>query len=391
MASILKKASIDKIEDGYVSVLNPDVAGNPRSYLSSAVAAGATTINLVNSASFAVNDYCLIGKMGDEKTELVKIATIPGNTSITCGATKFPHSVDTQFILIGTNQIRVYSASSKTGSYVLRHTFDITPDDITTDWEDVDWLPTDYYKVAYYNSTTAAESHQLSGAVAGTGHTFFSRKRIADRILAVCRDESGAAFPRSDVNDWVNEVVEFFCNTILSIDEEFFLTDTGETTAAAQLVSLPTGFRNLKRLWVAYDGTTYYPAQRVLVQDDEPDRTYDAAQPRYIFDADDKLSINPWQSGTKYRLIYTANPTILTDDADEIPTILRSYTRAFVDYGLYRSSVAEGKAPKGAPLPPSVTEAEKQIKAQVSNRKSDYPDEIGRDEMTMTEMVEGLY
>jgi len=386
MGAILKRAHINEIEDGAILVDNPDGAGNEKTYLNGNHAAGVTTLTLIDSTGIVANDYILIGKIGDEKTEIAKVLTVPGATSVTVAAISFAHTGDTPVVLLGANQIKIYSAAAKDGAYSLVATANIEPSEFSTTYVDAAWATTKYYKATIYNSTTATES-PYSGQVAATGYSNYSRRKIADRILAVCRDEFGAAFPRDDVNDWVNEAHEFFQNTIISLDEEYSLTDTGAITPGAMESALPNGWRRMKRLWVSPDGVNYYIAKRTRGTDIGPNATFNSLQPVYYLKGDN-IGIPSWAANTTYKMLYYANPTLMTDDADELPSVLQSFTRAYVDFGLFRSAQAEGKIAKGAMLPNSVLDEDARLRREVGQRMADYPEVIADMEGVYSSLLE---
>ena len=66
------------------------VLDQPKTILTAAIAVGATTLTVGGTDSLANNDYLILGKIGEEKTEVVKIgAAVSAGTSLTVGATVF--------------------------------------------------------------------------------------------------------------------------------------------------------------------------------------------------------------------------------------------------------------------------------------------------------------
>lgn len=358
-----------------IRIDHPDIDGNQKTYLTQTAASGATTLNITNSSGFNNNDFVLIGKLGEESTEIKKLtATPPSTTTLTITALSFAHSPDTPITFIEADQVRVYKATSKGGSYSLLATTNITPDEQATSYTDATGLSTDYYKTAYYNSYTTTQG-SYSGEIAGSGYSNYSRRKIADRILAICRDEDGVSFPRDDINDWINEFHEIAQSVVKGVDEEFFLKDTGDLSSSLELNDLPVDCLTVKRVWVATTGGTMEPATRMRIQDDDPDRTYDSSNPLFYFLAD-KIGFKPALSNGKYRLIYDPTTSVLTDDSDELPTVFKSYTQGYVNYGLYRAGQSEGKISKDAPIPASVSVILQRISLDISQRNTDQAESL---------------
>jgi len=141
-------------------------------YLASDVNAGSSSITVVNSQGFSdtsgEEDYIVIGRLGDEKTELKQIKTdgISNNTIELNSSLGFAHSKDTQIQKILYNQRRFYRATSKTGQYSLLGTKDIEVDRPDgTFYEDVSGTSSSWYKATYY-STIDNEETSKDDAVA---------------------------------------------------------------------------------------------------------------------------------------------------------------------------------------------------------------------------------
>lgn len=94
----------------------------PNTYLTSSVAAAATTITVANNAEFTGNDHTVFGKMGQEGAELHKVSSVSGNHTINyvSDAIKFAMDVNTPITYIKYNCVKYYlgdwSARYSTGS-----------------------------------------------------------------------------------------------------------------------------------------------------------------------------------------------------------------------------------------------------------------------------------
>jgi len=128
------------------------------------VAANVTALTIYNIQGFAANDYVVIGLIGYEKAELLKVASVssPGTITLTSGC-KFAHLKDEPVQKILYDQRKFYKSATKTGTYTHLASAG-SPVAIDVDhaegntFEDADGTATSYYKATYYNSTTVTET-----------------------------------------------------------------------------------------------------------------------------------------------------------------------------------------------------------------------------------------
>lgn len=131
------------------------------------VAAGATSIAVQNSASFAIGDHVLIGPLGSNECEEVVLAAAPPNANtITVPALTFAHNEYEDVVAIKYNQIKVYTAAAlSTGeippvtSFTLLTTLPITVNQQYTDYVDPAGTSSIWYAWTYYNATGPAETN----------------------------------------------------------------------------------------------------------------------------------------------------------------------------------------------------------------------------------------
>jgi len=98
---------------------NPGITDLERSELSSDAAAGATSLSVDASEGFATNDYVVIGELGTEAAELVRITSITNTTTLAVTATVFAHIENVPVVKTLFNQIRVYSNLDNFGSNIV--------------------------------------------------------------------------------------------------------------------------------------------------------------------------------------------------------------------------------------------------------------------------------
>ena len=137
-------------------------------YLASAASANASSITVSNSDGFSKDDYIVIGRLGEDQTELKLISSISGQVLTLSSQLSFAHSKDAQVQVILFNQRKFYSSASKTGTFTLltggTKTIEVDRPNGTF-FEDDAGTSSTWYKATYYNSTTSIET-SLDDAIA---------------------------------------------------------------------------------------------------------------------------------------------------------------------------------------------------------------------------------
>lgn len=144
-------------------ILTEDVQ---KTYLTAASAAASATITVKDITGFGIGDYIVIGEIGEEGTELIRVhtSTAPSGTTITLNAnTVFPHAIDTPVYRPDYNCIEVSRATTLTGTKtVLTNSTAITPSSDYTYYEDTA-NTTGYGFVRLYNSSDTTASNYSGG------------------------------------------------------------------------------------------------------------------------------------------------------------------------------------------------------------------------------------
>lgn len=164
---------------------HPDLTGLEKAYLTAAVSAAGTALTVDSNNGFAANDYVVIGTLGSTKTELRKISSVSGNTTINLvgDAVAFDHGKDTVITKIPFNQVKFYRATSSGGTFSAIQTLTIDVDQAETVYDYTAGVTTDYFKFSYNNSQTSTES-TLSEEFAGTGPDEYNVGRVIDTFLS---------------------------------------------------------------------------------------------------------------------------------------------------------------------------------------------------------------
>jgi len=209
-----------------VRINHPDISGNEKTLLTASAVAGATTLTVQNIEGFSVGEYLVLGTLGDEQTELVRIhtATAPTGSTITLNAaTTFAHAINTPVTYMAFNQVAIYSSATKTGSYgIVDSATAIEVDQDYTEVSDSVGSSTTWYKTRYYNSSTTTWS-SYSGAVKGTGYTQNSLKKILEKANALCDDKENDTLTEDEKIDIVNDGYEQTINRLEKADHKRFV------------------------------------------------------------------------------------------------------------------------------------------------------------------------
>lgn len=146
-----------------------DYVFGDRTYLSSAFTSG-KIVNVDNAAGYAVNDFVIIGRIGDEQSELAQIDSISSNAITMKANLGFAHDEDTEMVSIAFNKRKLYRSSTKTGTYTYINVLATIRVDYVegTKLTDNNGNNSYWYKATYYNSTSLLESN-IDDAIAVSG------------------------------------------------------------------------------------------------------------------------------------------------------------------------------------------------------------------------------
>lgn len=294
--------------------------------LSASVAAAATSSTVENNNGFATNDKCIFGKFGEEKAEIVTLTSTAAD--ITLGHTTgpvFAHAARTPIYQIKYDQVKIYSATTETGTYSLVTTIDIQADQKQTVYDDTAGTTTTWYKVKYYNQTTTTLS-SYSDAVEGVGYTEDSLRSMTDEVLEEFGDPDAKEISRSQVRNKLRAGVRWLTMKMIKTFPDYRKKYTTQAlTSGTSEYDLPTRFLAFFRVDVNLTGISAtsgaYKAEFESEFAGEADTTYYTNDPRVYFRSSstaEQFGIRPSPAATgKAFLWYWDYPAIMTDDGDE--------------------------------------------------------------------------
>src|SRR6185369_8031767 len=130
---------------------------NEKTYFDTDKAAGQTSIT-ANGTNFSANDFVVLGKLGQEKSEIVKLSTATSTTLTLATATVFAHNRGDVITFIPYDKIVPERSTNGGASYTLLDTVSIQADNHDTIIQRPNDSTSDYYRVRFMNSQTGTYS-----------------------------------------------------------------------------------------------------------------------------------------------------------------------------------------------------------------------------------------
>ncbi len=186
-----------------VFILLPDLTGYPKVNMSDNASSGDSSVDTQDGATFSQNEYVVIGKIGEAKTEIAQVSSITNSETINfVGTLTFDHDSGTDVTFIPFNQVRIQSAASTSFSILTTVTIELQNPE--HHYQDSTGLATDTYRVLFVNSTsglTSDDSDELLATGYGDDTVFSVKKRAIEAMgLTLSQVYSGTAID-GKVND----------------------------------------------------------------------------------------------------------------------------------------------------------------------------------------------
>jgi len=222
--------------------------------LTASVAAAATTLSVRNSDGLSASDYIILGSIGSDRTEIVKITTVDSAIQLTIAATSFTHDRNDLISYTPYNQIRFYSATTESGTKTTQGSaVDLEVEDLVTE-ANLSAVTSGYVFARYYNETTSGFS-SYSPAVPVAGFAEDSLRHIIDMVRLRTQEKTEDLI--SD-NDYLNMAKEC-SDEIETVRKNWSFVQTStdfNVTAAIQTYSIPSdlaGYNSIASMYLGYD------------------------------------------------------------------------------------------------------------------------------------------
>lgn len=223
-----------------IRISRPVIPPFPVTYLSTSVSSGGTTLTVLDNGVFSQNDFVMIGAVGVDKTEIVRITgAVTAGLTLTVGALSYDHAVDAPVAKFIWDQIEISGASTVTGSKTVITTLNIQPDRPETIYTNTGTTYA-FYFARFKNSFTSTFSSYSDAAAAG-GYAANTVRKIKDTALQMAALQ---------INENITE--DFLNNEITNCEEDLFHSKRvwswaydfdeiiGSCTQGAYSVSLPS-------------------------------------------------------------------------------------------------------------------------------------------------------
>jgi len=314
------------------------------SYLSTSENSAVSTLRVRNINQFYNQWAIQIGKTGEEKTEIRVVNASPSGTSLSISAiTSYDHPEDTPIYSIKFDQIVFERSTTGTaGTATPIGTVSITADSDYTQFDDTTGAAAYAYKTYFQNSISSVYSSE-SDWLTSEGFSFYSKAKLKDRAKGKLLD-SGYIKDDSVIDDWLNEWLEVMNNEAIKVDKSYGMGTVDVSFGTSGLGTITSAdFISIKNMWTTYNGNDFYVATQVDMNQIYPNQTFNETHPYFSWRGDNVFKLNPEKTGGTARIHYYNIRTILSNDTDELPVVMRPYTRSFVDYALSEALYQDAK------------------------------------------------
>lgn len=348
--------------------------------LSAIAASGGTTIPVQNTTVFPASWAIQIGDTGVEQSEIKVLAgAIPaGGTALNLtSALTYDHPTDTPVYAIKYDQVifkRSTVGTAGTATAMTNGTVTIQPSSTFTQFDDTSGSATYAYKAAFLNSSLGSVSDD-SDWITPAGYSFYSLANMRTRMKTALFD-SGYIGDDTIIDGWINEWGEKMYNEMVDINKDYALATANVGFGTNGLATVPTDFRELRRVWVTYNGTDYNPATQMNINEFTPAQSFNQTYPYFYYSGDSVFGIKPSDTAGTAQINYYNMYTPLVNDIDELPRPMRPYSTTFVDFALYRAKVKDDKTQDSYTHRSDAKEGRDLFKNQVAPRHKSGPQTI---------------
>jgi len=318
----------------------------PRTYTSFPEVAGTSIVRWKNPAGFTASWAVQLGEVGEEQTEVVILgASSPSGTAGTLVAnTLYEHPSDTPIYGIKYNQVvfeKATAGTAGTASPITGGTITIQADNKYTIFDDTTGTTTDAWKTYYRNSILGVNTTE-SDWITSSGPSFYSLAKIRERIKEKLWNPN--YLTDDTIDNWINEWQERMRNAAVSVNQDYGIGTANVSLGTDGQGTITTAnFKELRRVEINYSGTNLYLANRMGLNEVDPNQTFSENMPKIYMTGENTFGIKPEGVGTARLSFYTiVNP--LTNETDEVPTSMKGYTSSFVNYAYSQALFKDQKS-----------------------------------------------
>ena len=234
------------LEQSRLRVRNSQVVvDQQRTFLTAAVTAGASTLTVENIDGFSIGEYLVIGRIGDESSEIVRIhtGTAPTGTTITLNAAIVrSHTIDTVVQRTPFNQAEFSRATASGGAKSVLATSDLDVDQEFTVYDDTA-NSTGFAYIRFKNSATSTYS-DYSDEQAYAALAYNSVGKMIDDVFAHANETGQSFLKRTAVLGFIQRFYDKLEEARTRFKHEESSSDTTNTTTKGGVVyALPTDMK----------------------------------------------------------------------------------------------------------------------------------------------------
>lgn len=157
------------------------IAGKVKTYLSAAQAAASGTLTVESIAGYAIGNKLLIGVVGQERSEMLRVhtSTAPTGSTVTLNAnTAYRHENGTPLYFVDFDSVEFSRTTTLTGAKTVLTTATIAPDQMDTLYDDLA-NSTGFGFYRFYTQVSATiTSSSTTATVTSAGHGFVTGQSI---------------------------------------------------------------------------------------------------------------------------------------------------------------------------------------------------------------------
>ena len=300
-------------------------------FLNTNYSSGVSTFTVLNAqdSEFAVNAFLLLGNIGGEDAEIVKIATVNSTTGVitTTTPTIFAHAESTRATIMPYDKIRFFYTTTTTFSMSTPLTGygSIQVSDWFSTYND-ETYSTGYGWYTFYNSQTAIHS-QPSNAIPYIGFAQNTTENILADFFSMLGNKELRLVTREDALSWASEGYGRMRNKLNLTNSEYTASSVSTLTILSGITEydLETDFDHLIALMSGLDNSTPGAAGGNKLDIDfinlREAYTYNGSKPRYYIRGNSpaKIGFIPTPTtSTTYKYIYLKKGLRLQLNTDEV-------------------------------------------------------------------------
>ncbi len=248
-----------------ISIPLKTILAESKTYLSSNITSGTTALTVQNNSNFAVNNYVILGKLGEEYSEIRQILSITGKNTITLSAgASFDHPTNCLIQKVDFDHLKI-ERGENSSAFTEITTYFITGDEREYEYNDTTGTSSSYYRVRFCNFQTGAYSDYSNSFTLATPSPVDA---LIDDILRKLQAEGDQSITDNDIFNAISDTVMRVQMEISRTNPDYLKTSTSiSLLSGIQEYPLPSNCMWVTRVMVKYTGADDFRETRKLRQE----------------------------------------------------------------------------------------------------------------------------